>query len=284
MADIKFRKVSDSLIEVLCDGVINIFCKEDAVQLGYTEFTYKGKPISYASFARIIGKASNTVQSIVNKHNLTTGEKVIEFYKKYDENKSLTYQGKPITYTEFAKIIGKSVSAVQHTAQIYDFTTGEQIIEHYRKLKSFTYQGKPITLAAFAMLINKADSTVKSTAYRYGYTTGEQIIEHYKNFGQVKLLTYQGKSITYTEFAKLIDKSYSAINNIIHKYGYTTGEELIEYYRKRDSFTYKGKPITYAKFAKLINKKYVTIYTIVNRCCYTTGEEVIEYYRMKGKL
>ena len=45
-----------------------------------------------------------------------------------------------------------------------------------------------------------------------------------------KVFTYEGKPITIAAFANIIRRNASTINDIISKYNYTTGEEVIAYY------------------------------------------------------
>ncbi len=282
MADIKFRKVSDDLVEVLCDGIINIVSKEEAIQLGYTEFTYKGKPIAFATFCKLVGKNYNAANMLMHRYNYHTGEEIINHCNK---NIRLTYQGKPITIIDFAKLIGKSFDAIKSIIKRYKYRTGEEVIDHYNN-KKFTYQGKAICIVDFARLIGKSSRAVNIIIYKYRYHTGEEVIEHYTKFenNRVIKVTYRGNPITIAALAKLVGKSSEAVRSLAVRYNYSTGEEIINHYNNNETLTYQGKHITIIDFAKLIGKHRNTLYRIIRMYNYHTGEEIIEHYGMKGKL
>ncbi len=281
MNDVKFRRVSDSLVEVLYNGIINIVSTEEAIQLGYTEFTYKGKPITYVRFAELIGKPSSTIQTTVRRHGFKTGEQIIEFYRKI-KSFTFTYQGKPISIRAFAELINKNESAVESTVYRLNYRTGEEVISYYNNKETFTYQGKPIICESFAKLIGKQGSTIRRIVNKHNFTTGEQVIEFYRKLEQNKPLTYQGKPISCNDFAKIIDKPFSTVQCMARKYSYTTGEQIIEHYRKLEQnklLTYQGKPISCNGFAKFTNKSCTTIYNIIYKYGYTTGEEIIKHLK-----
>lgn len=155
--------------------------------------------------------------------------------------------------------------------------------------KEFTYQGKRISLYRFAHLIGRPVCSVGMMHKRYGYCTGEEIIQHYNAENNKNQLTYQDKSITVTNFAKLIGKPRNAVKRLINRYNYHTGEEIIEHYNNiiehsRKYLTYQGKLITVIDFAKLIGKADTAVTTLVYKYKYHTGEEVIEHYIRNKQL
>ena len=290
----KFRQISDELVIITDDiGTSTVVSIDEAKQLGYKEFTYQNKRISSYRFAQLIGRPACSVDMMRKIYGYCTGEEIIEHYEKLENNKKqITYQGKPIAVTDFAKLIGKPRNTVKYLINRYNYHTGEEIIEHYNNIiensrKYLTYQGKLITVIDFAKLIGKTDAAVVSVVNKYKYRTGEEVIEHYNRFENNKPLTYYGKPITITDFAKLIGKTTFTVSILARKYKYHTGEEIIEHYNKLENskkLTYQGKPINIRDFAKLIGKAASTIGQIAQRYNYHTGEEIIEHYRLKGKL
>ena len=291
MNAIKFRRVSDDLVEVLYDGVINIIFTEDAIQMGYREFTYQGRPISISAFARLLEKNEDTVKSTINRHNYHTGEEVINHYNTKD-SKGFTYQGKQISMPDFAKLIGIPVARLKSTVYRCKYSTGEEVIEYYSKFgyNRFTYQGKLTTVSNFAKIIGKNYRSVANLIAKHKYRTGEEVIDHYNNktkhYNKLanNQFTYQGKPIAIADFARLIGKNLYTVYGIKQAHNYHTGEEIIDRYNKNKRLNYQDKPITVQAFAKLIGKTKSAVQAVLCKYQYCTGEEVIEHYKMIGKL
>lgn len=224
------------------------------------KLTYQGKHMHIGDFASLVGMSANVARKIAREYNCNTGEDILrirqEFENKKDENKPLTYKGKRYTCKEFAELMNVDYSKVKYAVETYKYATGEDIIAYWETVKAqkvvFTYKGKEITIRKFAAKVAKSlgvsERAVRGVCERYKYSTGEQVIEHIsstkfrkRSQGNVKAVnnefTYNGVKITRKEFAEqiapVIGISITTIRQHISDNKFKTGEELIDFYRKR---------------------------------------------------
>lgn len=243
---------------------------------------YAGKRITIKEFANSIGKNNSQVYFALRK-GCKTGEDVVKYFEEADKRATrISYQGKIDAIDDVARALGKSKNTVMTLARKYGYTTGEEIIEHYKNIGKITYNGKPMTISEFSKLTGITEAAARGLTNKYKYTTGEEVIEHYRKLNESKPLTYQGKRFSYSDFARLVGEDVARVMWAVEKYGYKTGEEIIEYWNKANAqksvFTYQGKAITNREFAKLIGKGDSTIDYIKHKYGFTTGEQIIEYY------
>ena len=286
----EFKKISDELVEVIDDcGESTVVTMEEAVELGYIELTYKGKPCTYKELAKLTGRHIMSVHHLVHKYGYTTVEEVLAHYNKLDEQK-YTYKGKIIKLKELEPITGKSASTMSAVAVSHGFNTGEQIVDYYAGLSEnvFTYQGKEMSIEAFAKLINRKAANLVGIARRNNIHTGEELLEHLKVLDSKLrgIIIYKGKQIKIAEFAELVDRDPNYIAGVANKVG-KNGEDIIDYLNKikapkPTNFTYKGKPIYIDEIGKLVGKSGQSVAVLAKTHRFNTAEEIIDYYNTIG--
>lgn len=282
----EFKKISDELVEVIDDcGESTVVTMEEAVNLGYIELTYKGKPCTYRELAKLAGRHITSVCSLAHKHGYTTVEEVLAHYSKLDEQK-YTYKGKIIKLKELEPITGKSASTMSAVAVNHGFTTGEQIVDYYTSLSEnvFTYQGKEMSIEEFAKLVNRKAANLVGMVRRNNIHTGEELLEHLRAHDSKLrgIIIYKGEQIKIAEFAKLVDREPNYIAGVANKVG-KNGEDIIDYLNnikapKLTNFTYKGKPIYVDEIGKLVGRSGQAVATMAKNHGFTTAEEIIDYY------
>ena len=199
-------------------------------------FTYKGEHISITKFAEIIGRKSAQIGNIIRQFGYVTGEQVIEHCK----NHSKCYDYNNVDIKQLAVMFNKKEESIKSTIRKFNFTTADEVINYYNELNSkpvnnLTYQGKPTTIHELARLLGKQVNTVWKVIKQNNYTTGEQVIEHLSRscYDNRKDITYNGVAMSIKSFATIIGKNSHSVSNIKCKYKYTTGEQIVEHYRKK---------------------------------------------------
>ena len=340
----KFKYIGNNLVE--CVNVNNsevlLLTIDEAKQLGYEPFTYKGEPISVYAFAKLIGRTPGTVECairrnhyitgeqviehyshsrrkcnynnidteklekilnrkrenilyVIRKYNFTSEQEVIDFYNSIDAKScsNFTYKGERISINKFAPIVNRGACQVANVVRQFGYTTGEQIIEHYNNIK-VERDYSSIDIKLLAKMFNKKERSIESTIRKHNFTTEQEVINFYNNIESktVNNLTYNGKRITVNELADLLGKHKTAIHRIIKQNNYSAGEQVINHYRlrlqnmlkKRKDITYNGVEMSIKEFAETIGKNAHTISSIKSKHGFTTGEQIVEHYKKKGLL
>ena len=254
-------------------------------------FTYNGKEITIKAFAELIGVSAESVHSICSRHNISTGEEVIAYIKSLNEGK-ISYQNQLMSVKHFSELIGRNADTIRRMIAKNGYTTGEQVLADFaerdraRVSKGFTYNGKAMSVTAFARAAGINHKTAFKIIRDTGINNGEELIEYYKEHCDSRI-SYMGKCMLIPEFIKLakLDKTHSSVWFIIKQKGFTTGEQVIEYYRNKEKkLTFGGKPIQMKTLAEQLGKSPSAITLIMKKYGYSTGEEIIEHYRRKGLL
>lgn len=244
----KFNQISDELVEVIDDyGTSTVLSLSEANQLGYSIFTYQGRPVSIAEFARTIDETDAKIYNIAYKTGYRTGEEIIQFIKEQEETKrEFTYKGEKVGIANFARLIDKNKSTIYAIICNNGYKTGEEVLQYLQtnplqskpKKRKLTYQRKEITLAEFANTIGKSKNAIANLMRKYSFNTGEEILEYYnqpynRHYNQYKKYTLNGKHITLQVFAKQLGRSSSAIIKIMQQYGYSTCDEVLNHYKMK---------------------------------------------------
>ena len=174
--------------------------------------------------------------------------------------------------------------------------TGEEIIEAYNKIKSsknetnITYKNEVFNCAQFSKLV-QIHNSITLRYYNKGLHTGEEILEAYnkaKEYRRGRLITYQDKVYSISQFSKLIKVHDNTVRDYYNK-GLRTGEEIIQAYNKAKAIksnigiTYEGQVFTATQFSKLTN---IDVHVICNYYSkgICTGEEILKTYNKRKAI
>ena len=290
-----FKYIDENTVEYYNGHDTFLLTKDEAIQLGYFNFTYQGKPISINAFAIIANKSNTTIKRLIDENGFRTGEEILKYYELMDADKIL-YAGKKYTMRALANVIDVPYDTIRKIVKKKGKLTGEEIKQIYLESKnSFTYQGKPITTADFAKIIGKSVDAIRTTKMRKGFKTGEEIIKYYNNRPK---FFYQDKEISILQFAKVINKSAEAVDAVVTRKKFTTGEEVIAYYKKMDAkyvdterhvgvhtvyITYNGIQVELTDFCKQFSYKRRYVVTLMQKKGFKTGEEIIAHFKKQEK-
>lgn len=274
----RFKVISDNLVE--CTDTENddktLLTEEEAILVGFRPFTYKGETIKIPVFANLIDRNYTAVIKLVEKYSYTSGEQVIEHYDRLDANR-ITYGGKTISIRQLADMTGRDYAVVCRAIHKNSYTTGEQVIAHFKDATA-KYDYDNIHIDALAKRFGKTRVRMMHIVRNNGLKSDEDVIDFM--LATCKLL-YRGEPIKYCDLAVVVNESVRVLTSAVKKNGFTTGEQVIEYFDKihKDLFTYNGARMYVGDFARMIGKPSATVRALRSRHGFTTGEQIIEYYR-----